>query len=124
MKKSIALFIVVMTIATFSLLAQEKDSKSKLIEGIKKEKLRKPIKLESVKDAEKKNEPIQKNTRATDLKVSNVVSGNEEGEAQICIDPSNPNKMVMSFMNNTAAGNIEYPVYYSSNGGSSSRHNY
>jgi hypothetical protein len=54
MKKSIALFIVVMTIATFSLLAQEKDSKSKLIEGIKKEKLRKPIKLESVKDAEKK----------------------------------------------------------------------
>ena len=119
MKKLISLFIVLMTIATFSIQAQEKDSKSKLIEGIKKEKLRKPIKLESVKDAEKKNEPTQKNTRATDLKVSNVVSGNEEGEAQICIDPINPNKMVMSFMDNTAAGNIEYPVYYSSNGGSS-----
>ena len=60
MKKSIALFIVVMTIATFSLLAQEKDSKSTLIEGIKKEKLRKPIKLESVKDAEKKTNPFKK----------------------------------------------------------------
>ncbi len=117
MKKSISLFIVLMTFATFSMQAQEKDTKSKLIEGIKKEKLRKPIKLEAVKDGEKKN-PFQKNTRATDLKVSNIVSGNEEGEAQICIDPSNPNKMVMSFMDNTSLGNIEYPVYYSSNGGS------
>lgn len=96
--------------------AQE-SSRTRLIEAIKKEKLRKPVKLDGQNISGETSLPGHGKTRATDLKVSNTNSGNEEGEAQICIDPSNPNNLVMSYMNNTASGNIEYPVYRSSNGG-------
>ncbi len=96
----------------------DSSTRSKMIEGIKKEKMRKPVKLEANSEEIKKNESTQK-TRATDLKVSIINSGNEEGEAQICMNPSNPNQLVMSFMDNTSSGIINYPVYYSNNGGSS-----
>ena len=119
MKKAISLFIVLTTMVVFNVDAQQKDSKSKLMEGIKKEKLRHPVKLEAVGEAEKKNNLPPKNTRGTDQKVSTIAAGNQEGEAQICIDPNNPNRLVMSFMDNTAVGEIQYPVYYSGNGGSS-----
>ncbi len=119
MKRSISMFIVLMACSLFSADAQEKEGKSKLMEGIKKEKLRTPIKLEAVPDDVKKNLLFPKNTRATDQRVSNVTTGNQEGEAQICIDPSNPNRLVMSFMDHSSVGDINYPVYYSGNGGSS-----
>lgn len=107
-----------LTFGTQTLTAQNtpQTGKEKLQQGIKKEKLRPLVALDG-KESIKKNEPTKK-TRATDTKVSTTGSGNEEGEAQICINPSNANQLVMSYMDNTSTG-IQYPVYYSNNGGSS-----
>jgi len=120
MKKTIILLFVLCVVGVSNLTAQERDAKTKLIDGIKKEKLRKPVKLQPLAESEKKNESHTLKKRATDQKVSSIANGNEEGESQICIDPNNTNKLVMSYMDNSSlSGTIQYPVYYSNNGGSS-----
>jgi hypothetical protein len=60
MKKAIVLLFALSTLSVSQLIAQEKNSKSKLIEGIKKEKLRKPVKLDEANDGEKKTTSSQK----------------------------------------------------------------
>lgn len=110
-------FLVLLVIAVFNISSAQESSRSKLIDAIKKEKFRTPVKLDGQYLSAETAKEEKRKTRATDLKISTTNSGNEEGEAQICIDPSNPNNLVMSYMNNTATGNIEYPVYRSTNGG-------
>ncbi|MBL7773299.1 MAG: T9SS type A sorting domain-containing protein [Chitinophagaceae bacterium] len=120
--KKLLLLILLSSTAILSTDAQQNDaatkSKQKVIDGIRREKMRKPIPLTTSNQDVKKKESTEKK-RAFDTKLSNVANSNEEGEAQICINPNNPNQLVVSYMDNTAAGAIEYPVYYSSNGGSS-----
>jgi hypothetical protein len=54
MKKSIFLLFVLCVVAVSNLSAQERDAKTKIIDGIKKEKLRKPVKLQPLAESEKK----------------------------------------------------------------------
>lgn len=120
MKKLLTIFILLLFGYTGTVAQQQNDllaAKHKLLQGIKKEKLRKPVPL-STQEQVTENK-LTKKTRAFDTKVSNLSSGNEEGEAQICINPNNDNQLVMSYMENTSTGSLLYPVYFSTNGGSS-----
>ena len=89
-----------------------------LLKEVKKEKLRKPIKIsEALKAYElRENAAEGKKTRATELKISQITSPTaEEGEAHIAMDPSNNNNLVMSYMNNNSATGLEFPIYTSNN---------
>lgn len=115
MKKISVLLLLIS--ALFTVSSAQESARARLIEAIKKEKFRTPVKLDRQNLSVEAAQGETRKTRATDLKISSTNSGNEEGEAQICIDPSNPNNLVMSFMNNTSTGSIQYPVYRSTNGG-------
>jgi hypothetical protein len=119
-------FLALMLICAFAyqVQAQEKtpfDNKE-LLKEVKKEKLRKPIKIsEALKAYEQRENAVEgKKTRATEIKISPVTSPTaEEGEAHIAMDPSNNNNLVMSYMNNNSATGLEFPIYTSNNAGQS-----
>ncbi|MBP6624417.1 MAG: T9SS type A sorting domain-containing protein [Chitinophagaceae bacterium] len=93
-------------------------SKLDMLKAVKNEKWRTPVKIEdAVKAQEQSSKENTKKIRATELKVSNSNSTSvEEGEAQIAIDPTNPNNLVMSYMDNSTTG-LAFPIYSSTNGG-------
>jgi hypothetical protein len=106
-----------------SLFAQEMNHANKLdlLKHVKKEKLRNPIKIsDALKAQELLNQQGVRKSRSTETKISNISSvGTEEGEAHIAMDPSNNNKLVLSYMDNNSATGITYPIYTSSNAGQS-----
>lgn len=93
-------------------------SKLDMLKAVKNEKWRTPVKIEdAVKAQEQSSKENSKKIRATELKVSNSNSTSvEEGEAHIAIDPTNPNNLVMSYMDDSPNG-LAFPIYTSSNGG-------
>lgn len=122
MKKLKKPFILVglMLLSALASNAQSNTSNANLLNGIKKEKLKTPIKIA---DALKAYEEQEKNritlkSRATETKVSTATSTDvEEGEAHIAMNPNNNNNLVMSYMENNSTTGLVFPIYTSSNAG-------
>ncbi len=64
------------------------------------------------------NNPKSKLTKTSgfDQRISTTSLGVMEGEVSLAVNPSDSNKLVLSYMEESSAG-LKFPVYYSSNGG-------
>jgi hypothetical protein len=113
----ILLSIIISQVATAQFNPNALTGKAKLLEHIKKEKLRpaKPIaELQAI--LQSSTTEATKKVRAGDVRLS-TTSSSEEGECYLSINHKNPLQMVASYMDNTSSGAIIYPVYYSGDGG-------
>jgi hypothetical protein len=92
-------------------------TKAEMLQHIKKEKLRTPVKVTDAIQAFEAQNSTSKKLRGQELKVTTSnSSGDEEGEAHIAINPKNNQQLIFSYMDNSAAG-MTFPIYYSNNGG-------
>jgi hypothetical protein len=84
--------------------------KQELVQRMLKEKLLLPgtRHVEEGEDA--------RTTAVTDGRVSSTLTGVDEGEISLACNPSDSSKMVLSYMEEGAS--LSFPIYYSSNGGS------
>lgn len=63
--------------------------------------------------------PASNKVQGTDTRISNTTGAEEEGEAFIMVNPTNPNNLVVSYMHNdgNATNVLTFPIYYSNDGG-------
>src|SRR4051812_21661559 len=87
--------------------ARAKEIMHERIEEIKKEKIR-------VKKSPGKN--LQQKTTAANQRIT-VSNAEEEAEVSLEVSPTDSSKLVLSFMQQSSTDPLEFPVYYSSNGG-------
>lgn len=103
-----------LVLSAFSTLAQT--SKLERLQEIKREKYRTPVPAINLLQ-ENASSSTTKKVRAGEKKISPVTVVNvEEGEAQIAINPANPNQLIMSYMENSTSG-LRFPIYFSNDGG-------
>lgn len=114
-------FILVFFLSNNS-FAQKTDAtfnRQKLLEGIKDEMIRnKPIKIADALEASEKKILLKTTGSTTEKKLTtNNTTANDEGEAFIAINPNNPAQLVMSYMNESSATGLTFPIYYSNDSG-------
>ncbi len=85
--------------------------KQEMLQRMLKEKLHLPGKV--AEDDDK----AWRTTAATDGRVSAAANNIGEGEISMAYNPADSNQLVISYMEQTATG-LDFPIYYSGNGGS------
>jgi|GEM_PF-721031 len=87
----------------------------------KAERIREILKEKGLKQSNTNNfTPLAKATKTTgyDSRLSTNAFSVIEGEVSIAVNPTDSNKLVASFMRQ-GSGSLQFPIYYSSNGGQS-----
>jgi len=87
--------------------------KQELVQRMLKEKLVMP----GTRHHEDDIDADARTTAATDGRVSTAAMGVDEAEISLAYNPADSSKMVLSYMEEGAAG-LSFPIYYSNNGGS------
>lgn len=110
----IAAIVLVTVSCTLSVSAQSAgniSNKQALIKRMLKEKLHMPG------TASEEHEQGMKTTSSTEGRVSTTPNTLGEGEISLAFNPTDSNKLVLSFMEQGSTG-LTFPIYYSSDGGS------
>lgn len=89
-------------------------TKKELLQRIMKEKFH-----PEHEEAEEHNAGVRAKTTGYDQRISSSSSTVGEGEVSMAYNPNDSSELVLSYMQQTASGSLTFPIYYSSNGGSS-----
>ncbi len=115
-RKRITVAVAALLLASFASFAQTNEKlqkKQQLLQNIMKEKFH----LEH-EDGDGHESSVAAKTTGYDQRITTNPSSTGEGEISIAYNPNDSNELVLSFMEQTAAGGLSFPVYYSSDAGS------
>jgi hypothetical protein len=113
---------VLLTSSSYAQTEKTEKGREKMMEEVKKEKIRyKPVKISDAIKAsenEQKKSLLKTTGNTVEKKLSTATSpGIEEGEAYIAINPNNPAQLVLSFISSSSTIPVSYPVYYTNDSG-------